>query len=73
MIRNYMKIRTASKYADMSGRTLRDLIRMGHLPAIKPAVGPILLKKEDIDRYLDSCRNPDIETTANAILAELRG
>jgi len=74
MQKNFMKIRSASKYCDISVRCLRELIRRGHLSIIKPPVGPQLLKREELDSYLDSCRaQPDADTIADEILAQIRG
>ena len=51
----WMKVKDISKHIPLSDKTIRKLIREGKIKSFKPDYGPILVRPEDVDEYIESC------------------
>ena len=51
--RGYLSVKSAAIYCDLSQKTLRRFIAGGRLTAYRPAKGKILLKRRELDAFID--------------------
>jgi excisionase family DNA binding protein len=53
--RGYFNLKNASTYSDLSVKTLRRLIKERKLEAYRPVRGLIIIHRERLDAYIQSC------------------
>lgn len=53
-IKEWGKVPTIAQYADLSPRTIRNLIKTGEIRYSKLSTGTILIKLDWVDEYLES-------------------
>ena len=53
--RGYLSVKRAALYCDLSQKTLRRFIAGGRLTAYRPAKGKILIKRSELDAFIDQC------------------
>lgn len=71
--RKYLTLAQAAAYVGLSVTTLRRLIRRGVLSAYKPGGGRILVKREELDAWVEDAKLPNLDQVVDALLEGLRG
>lgn len=72
----YLSLQGAASYCGLSVRYLRDRIADGQLPHYRPGGGKILLRRSEIDAWLQRFRHigqADLDAVVTDILGDLRG
>ncbi|MFZ5447890.1 MAG: helix-turn-helix transcriptional regulator [Thermodesulfobacteriota bacterium] len=67
----FLDLKAAAAYTSLSVRTLRVHIKKPGGPPIYRVVGKILLKRSDLDRWLESFKI-DLDSLANSVLESFR-
>lgn len=68
----WFNIKHSAEYMDVGERTVRELIKLGHLPCSRPHIGTTLIKKEWMDDYLESCKKTnDTDALVDKIVREV--
>jgi hypothetical protein len=67
----YLDLKAAAAYTSLSVRTLREHIKKPGAPPIYRVVGKILLKRSDIDVWLESFK-VDLDSLANRVIESFR-
>jgi excisionase family DNA binding protein len=72
--REWGKVPTIARYADLSPRTIRSLIKSGEIRHSRLSTGTVLIKMDWIDDYLEhrEVRESQVDRIVGSILAILK-